>query len=111
MMYSVEEILDARPYKLTLKFNTGEVRCVDLEPVLRAKAGSPQSAYRRLLDPGTFIQGRLDRPSRSVCWDGLALEVQADGTEQPAPLDFCPDTLYELGRPVAEEKPGNLVSA
>ncbi len=111
MMHFVEEILDARPYRLTLKFNTGEVRCVDLEPTLRAKAASPQSSYGQLLDPATFARVRLDRSARTICWDGLAREVQADGTERPAPLDFCPDMLYDLGRSVPANGPHGLVSA
>jgi len=111
MMHFIEEILDARPYRLTLKFNTGEVRCAELEATLRAKATSPDSAYRRLLDPAVFRQVRLDQESRTVCWDGLARQVQADGTEQPAPLDFCPDALYELSTPLAAGESRGLVSA
>jgi hypothetical protein len=101
MMHFVEEILDARPYTLTVRFSNGEIRSVPLEPTLRANASSTDSAYHRLLDPTIFRQVRLDRNAGTVCWDGLAVEVTADGTEQPAPLDFCPDVLYELSTPVA----------
>jgi hypothetical protein len=111
MMHFVEDILDVRPYRLTLRFNTGEVRRVNLEAVLRAKAASPDSTYARLLDPATFSQARLDRQSRTVCWDGLAREVQADGTERPAPLDFCPDALYDLSTPLVESELRGPVSA
>jgi hypothetical protein len=94
------EVLDN--YRIRLRFNTGEVRVVGLEPALRAKAGTPQSAYGRLLDPGTFSQVRLDLEARTVCWDGLAREITPDGAEQPAPLDLCPDFLYELSTPYAQ---------
>jgi len=87
------------PYRLTLRFNTGEVRAVDLEAFLRAKAGARGSAYRSLLDPHTFCQARLDAESRTVCWDGLAREITAGGAEPPAPLDLCPDVLYSLSTP------------
>ena len=79
MMHFIEEILDVRPYRLTLRFNTGEVRSVDLEATLRAKTTSPQSAYQRLLDPAVFCQVRLDREARTICWDGLARQVEANG--------------------------------
>ena len=102
MMKFVDKLLGVRPYRLTLQFNTGEVRAVDLEAMLRAKAASPQSAYRRLLDPATFSRARLDAEARTVCWDGLAREIDPDGVEQPAPLDLCPDFLYELSAPSAE---------
>jgi hypothetical protein len=101
MMNFVERLLAVRPYRLTLQFSNGEVREADLEATLRARAASPQSAYARLLDPATFLRARLDPGSRTICWDGLALEVTAGGTEHPAPLDFCPDVLYGLSTPVA----------
>lgn len=104
-MNFVEKILSVHPYKLTLQFNTGEVRVADLEPALRAKGVRADSAYGRLLDPETFRRARLDPESRTVCWDGLAREVKADGTEAPAPLDFCPDVLHDLSTPLS--KPGN----
>ena len=110
-MHFVEEILDVRPYRLTLKFNTGEIRCVDLEATLRAGATSPESAFGRLLDPATFRRVKLDRESRTICWEGLARELQADGTEQPAPLDFCPDVLYQLSAPGAESDSRARVAA
>ena len=99
MMHFVEKLLAAQPYRLTLRFNTGEVRAVDLEAFLLAKAGAPGSAYRSLLDPHTFCQARLDAESRTVCWDGLAREITGEGAEQPAPLDLCPDVLYNLSTP------------
>ena len=102
-MKSVEKLLAACPYRLTLRFSTGEVRVVDWEATLRAKAASPQSAYGRLLDPATFSRARLDPEARTVCWDGLAREITPDGLEQPAPLDLCPDFLYELSTSLAQD--------
>ena len=103
LMRFVDKLLAACPYRLTLRFNTGEVRIVDLEATLRARAASPQSAYGQLLDPVTFSHARLDREARTVCWDGLAREITPDGVEQPAPLDLCPDFLYELSTPLAQD--------
>jgi hypothetical protein len=102
MVKFVEELVAVCPYRLTLRFNTGEVRVVDLEPALRAKAVSAQSAYGQLLEPATFSRARLDPEARTVCWDGLARELTSDGVEQPAPLDLCPDVLYELSTPFAQ---------
>jgi Protein of unknown function (DUF2442) len=103
MMHFVEKLLSAQPYRLTLRFNTGEVRAVDLEAFLRAKAAAPGSAYRSLLDPQTFCRARLDAESRTVCWDGLAREITGEGAAQPAPLDLCPDVLYSLSTPQAPD--------
>ena len=103
MMHFVEKLVAVRPYWLTLRFNTGEVRAVDLESFLRAKAGTPQSAYQNLLDPATFCRARLDPQSRTVCWDGLAREITSEGPDQPAPLDLCPDVLYGLSTILAQD--------
>ncbi len=107
MMHFVEKLVAVRPYRLTLQFNTGEIRNVDLEATLRARVASPQSAYGRLLDPATFSRVRLDPESRTVCWDGLAREIADDGTEKAAPLDFCPDTLYKMSTPLPQNTPGS----
>jgi hypothetical protein len=110
MMHFVEQLLSAQPYRLTLRFNTGEVRAVDLEAFLRAKAGARGSAYRSLLDPHTFCRARLDAESRTVCWDGLAREITGEGAEQPAPLDLCPDVLYSLSTPHVPESSESIAS-
>ena len=52
---------------------------VDLEPTLRAKGGSLQSAYGQLLDVATFPLARLDVEARTVCWDGLVYPVTTVG--------------------------------
>src|SRR5258707_13594302 len=111
MMYFVEKLIAVASYQLTLQFNTGETRVADLEPTLRAKAASPGSAYGKLLDPEVFSRARLDPESRTICWDGLAREIAADGTEQPAPLDLCPDVLYQLSTPVAQGALGFVAEA
>ena len=108
MMHFVEKLVTVRPYHLTLLFNTGEVRAVELESFLRAKAGTSQNAYQSLLDPATFCRARFDAESRTVCWDGLALEITGEGTDQPAPLDVCPDVLYGLST-LLSQVPGEPV--
>jgi Protein of unknown function (DUF2442) len=96
MMHFVEKLLEARPYRLRLQFHTGETLWADMEHLLRSKAASPNSAYAQLLDPAVFLKVRFDPDSRTICWDGLAQEIGADGAKRPAPLDLCPDVLYEL---------------
>ncbi|PWU08209.1 MAG: hypothetical protein C5B50_30125 [Verrucomicrobia bacterium] len=98
MMHLVENLVSAKPYCLRLRFNTGEILDVNLEPTLRAKAGSGTGAYRQLLDPAVFLRARHDTEGKTICWDGLAREILSTGAERAAPLDFCPDLLYELGK-------------
>ncbi len=62
MMKLVEKLLAVHPYRLTLQFSTGEIRVADLEPTLRAKGASAQSAYARLLEASGHIM--RDEPPR-----------------------------------------------
>jgi hypothetical protein len=110
MMHFVEKLVAVRPYRLTLLFNTCEIRVVELESFLRTKGGTPHSAYQSLLDPATFCRARLDLQSRTVCWDGLAREITGDGTDQPAPLDLCPDVLYGMSTPLAQDPEQRLTA-
>jgi len=83
MLHTVREIKEVAPFYLTLRFNTGEVRKIDLEESLRQWATSPTSAYRELLNERYFIRAKLDPEMETICWDNG--------------IDFCPDVLYSMG--------------
>ncbi|MBW8051498.1 MAG: DUF2442 domain-containing protein [Cytophagales bacterium] len=83
MMYFVEKIVDAQPYQLTLKFNTGETLKINLEEKLKKWAKSPNSVYKSLLDPEYFKSVKLQTEWETIYWDNG--------------IDFCPDVLYSWG--------------
>ncbi len=77
-MHEFHRILRATvvpPYGLTLEFEDGAVREIDLEPILYGEVFGP------LRDPAFFAQVRLDPDWDTVVW--------------PNDADFHPDTLYE----------------
>jgi hypothetical protein len=84
MIHHVKEIIKAEPFKLTLRFNTGETLAVDLEKRLRAKSTSEKSLYKMLLDPEYFKQVKLQPEVESIYWENG--------------LDFCPDVLYMMAK-------------
>jgi hypothetical protein len=84
MLHSVKEIKEVIPYKVRLKFNTGEVKEVDLEEKLKEWSRTPGSTYRQLLEPGYFIGVKLNKEIETIYWDNG--------------IDFCPDVLYSLAR-------------
>jgi len=84
---TVTEIKDIRPYALTLKFNTGEIMEVDLEPMLHSKP--KDSRWAELLDPKVFQSVHLE--SEAPTW--------LDS------LDICPDVLFYMGQRQAEGLP------
>ncbi len=83
MIHLVEEIIDIKPYKLYLKFNTGEVKQIDLRNKLEQKSTTHKSMYKQLLTPEYFKKVELNTEMKSIYW--------------PNGVDFCPDTLYEMG--------------
>lgn len=86
MIHLITEIITVEPYKLTLKFNTGEIRQVDLEAKLKEWAINPNSKFAALLDAGYFRTVKLDPDFNSVVWENG--------------IDLCPDVLYNLSSEV-----------
>ncbi len=84
MLHTVKRILDIKPYKLTLEFNTGEVKLVDLEDRLKAKSTTTSSKFKELLDKNYFQTVKLQPEWETIFWDNG--------------IDFCPDVLYSLGK-------------
>lgn len=82
MIYLITELISVEPYKLTLKFNTGEIRQVDLEAKLKEWGASPSSKFARLKQPDYFKKVKLDPDFNSIVWENG--------------IDLCPDVLYEM---------------
>ena len=49
--------------------------------------------FYKILNEKTFLLAKTD--GRTIYWDGLAEMQDADGEIISAPLDFCPDVLFE----------------
>ena len=91
MIYLVKSIENVKPFELFLRFNTGEIRVVNLEEKLREWSKAPGSKYKQLLDPEYFINVKLDSEMESVYWENG--------------IDFCPDTLYSWSVPIGKDVP------
>ncbi|MBF9254706.1 DUF2442 domain-containing protein [Pontibacter sp. 172403-2] len=78
----IEEILSVDPSKLTLRFNTGEIRLVDLTAKLHEWSSNPQSKFAELQNFESFRKVRLDENFGSLVWENG--------------IDLCPDVLYGL---------------
>jgi hypothetical protein len=93
MLPRISQILSVVPYKVTCLWNTGEIREVDLQPLLIDSATRPNSPVNRLLDKRLFEQVKTD--GRTLYWDNLLTMIDYDGSQHLAPLDFDPDVMYE----------------
>jgi uncharacterized protein DUF2442 len=73
----------ARPeYRVRVVFKDGEVRDVDITPLLNTPAFSP------LRDPATFERVKIDEQTGTVSWPG---ELDLDPDVIYAALDLGPD--------------------
>lgn len=96
MLPRIEQIISVEPYKIICLWNTGEKRFFDLEDIIKSKSSSVESPYRALLNADKFREVKLDENFHTIYWDNLIQMRELDGTLKPAPLDFCPDWLYDI---------------
>jgi hypothetical protein len=82
MIHLITELIAVEPYKLTLKFNTGEIRQVDLEAKLNEWATDPKSKFAELKALEYFKSVKLDPDFNSLVWENG--------------IDLCPDVVYDL---------------
>ena len=96
MIPRIQKIISVEPYKVVCLWSTGEIRVVDLENTLRAKSTAQNSSFAPLLEPKRFQEVQLDQESATIYWAEGSTMLDYDGSRKPAPLDFCPDVLYEM---------------
>lgn len=82
MIHLIKEIVNIEPFKLTLRFNTGEIRQVDLADKLNEWATSPHSKFAELKDYEVFKRVKIDTEFETLVWENG--------------IDLCPDVLYKL---------------
>lgn len=86
-MYTITHIIEIKPYLIAAKFNTGEIRTINFASLIEK--------FPTLKNPDIFKKAKID-DYPTICWDDLALIRELDGTVIPCPLDFSPETLYQL---------------
>lgn len=86
-MIKINRIVDIKPYQIKAKFNTGEIRTINFLPLIEK--------FTVLKNPAVFAKAKIgDYPT--ISWDGLGRMQELDGTIVACPLDFSPETLYQL---------------
>ena len=77
MLYRVKKVKYLSEYRLSLQFDNGKTKVVDLEDMLRHE----KNLFLQLVDLDYFRQVECD--GYSICW--------------PNGIDFCPNLLYKMG--------------
>ena len=81
----VETAAPLDPYVVRVVFADGEIRDVDIEPLLDGPV------FRPLRDPALFAQVAVDEYSETIVW--------------PNGADLDPDVLYGIAQPAARPAP------
>ena len=83
MLHFITQIIDVIPFQVTCRFNNGELRRIDLTPILIRYDSNPVGPIARLLDEDYFKTVQLDSYG-TLSWDNE--------------VEFCPDVLYGLSQ-------------
>lgn len=93
----VKKILSAEPFIIKSLWSDGQVRITDFGKFLAAYERNKESPFGKILQPEIFILAKTD--GRTILWDNMTEMEDYDGTIITAPLDFCPDVLFENSCP------------
>jgi hypothetical protein len=85
MIHYIKEILKVNNYSIICKFNTNEIRSIDLENLVKKYQSSPDSFLNKLNNEDYFKSVTLDSYG-TLNWNNE--------------IDFCPDVLYQMSKTV-----------
>ncbi|WP_149241839.1 DUF2442 domain-containing protein [Dyadobacter sp. 32] len=83
MLYYIKKIVAVDNYNVTCLFNTGEVRTIDLYPIIDKYQKINDGLISALADKAFFCTVKLDSYG-TLCWENG--------------VDFDPDNLYRLSK-------------
>ena len=89
----IKEIISINPFVISALWSNNEVRKIDFAQFLSDYFQKNDSIFHKILDERTFLKAKTD--GRTIYWEGLAQMQDYDGKIISAPLDFCPDVLFE----------------
>lgn len=87
MLHCIQKIIDVEDFTVTCLFNTGELRAVDLTPVVKKYQALNDGLVSQLADATYFKTVQLDSYG-TLLWDNG--------------VDFDPDNLYAMSEAVAQ---------
>ena len=99
MPVEVKEILSIEPFIIKALWSDGKTRTIDFGIFLADYFEKEQTVYFKILNKDHFQKAKTD--GRTIYWENMSEMVDYDGKLIPAPLDFCPDVLFEQSVVVA----------
>ncbi|WP_234648246.1 hypothetical protein [Dyadobacter sp. CY356] len=80
-------------FSIKALWSDDQVRLTDFSKFLSEYFDKKDSIYYKILNENTFSKAKTD--GRTVYWENVAEMLDTDGKLIPAPLDFCPDVLFD----------------
>lgn len=96
----IKQILSIQPYQVLCLWNTNEKRVIDFEAWITEAKTNPKSVINKLSNPTVFMSAKLDEEQENIVWPNLLTMLYPNGMRIPAGLDFSPDVLYEMSKPL-----------
>jgi hypothetical protein len=87
MIHTIKEILNVSNYTVICKFNTNEVRSINLEKTVKSFATNSASILNKLKSEAYFKTVKLDSYG-TLNWNDE--------------IDFCPDVLYAMSSKIED---------
>ena len=95
----ISRILEIKPFLVTVEWSNGEKNSIDFADFL-SEEKDKDSIFSQLLLKEKFLKVKTD--GRTLYWDSMTEMIDIDGTSISAPIDFCPDVLYEIATKAAK---------
>jgi hypothetical protein len=97
----ISRILEIKPFLVTVEWSNGEKNSIDFADFL-SEEKTKDSIFSKLLLKENFSRVKTD--GRTLYWDAMTEMIDTDGTIIQAPVDFCPDVLYQIATKASQNQ-------
>lgn len=101
----ITEIIKVEPFKVTVRWVTGEIRVIDFEQLFQRWDTQPDEQEAALFDYDTFKYVSVAE-EKTLHWVNVSIPHLTFNGNTPetkfGPLSFDPDILYEASRSIEE---------
>lgn len=103
----IARILEVEPFKITLLWNTSEIRVSDFTPLFGQWEAEGDSKMAALRDWDTFKQVAVSE-NRTLCWPNVPVSFTFKGETRTGPLELDALELYRQSTLVKKTEPVNV---
>jgi len=94
LLPKIARIIEIEPFKLTLLWNTSEIRVSDFAPLFKVWTQEGDTKMAVLNDWETFQQVSISE-DRTLCWPNVPVSFSFKGQTRTAPLELDAVELYQ----------------